>query len=45
MESDVDDEVDADDVGINDIAGPTPKLLASSSIGFLLNCSNASFNS
>lgn len=43
FESDVDE--DDDDVGMSDIAGPTPKLLANSSIGCLLNCSNASFSS
>lgn len=39
------DDVDDDEVGINEMAGPTPKLLASSSMGFLLNCSNASLSS
>lgn len=34
-----------DDVGISEIFGPTPKLRASNSTGFLLNCSNASFSS
>lgn len=42
--SDDDEEVE-DEVGINEIAGPTPKLRASSSIGFLLSCSKASFSS
>ena len=38
-------EDDDDDVGISEMPGPTPRLLANNSTGFLLNCSNASLNS
>uniref|UniRef100_A0A8W7PDG9 Uncharacterized protein n=1 Tax=Anopheles coluzzii TaxID=1518534 RepID=A0A8W7PDG9_ANOCL len=44
-ETDCVEEDDVEEVGMSDIAGPTPRLRASSSIGFLLSCSNASFKS
>jgi hypothetical protein len=34
---------DDDEVGINEMPGPTPKVRANNSTGFLLNCSKASF--